>query len=70
MTPLLPSTFDLVTQRLPPISPRAFRDLYLGPLQQLYQFLRPEAPAPPRPKGCPQFTSKDGFLLGLGFINQ
>lgn len=50
--------------------PEAFRNCYGGLLQQSDQFLRLDAPAPPRPKGWPYFTRKHGFLLGLGWMEQ
>lgn len=48
----------------------AFRELYLGFLDHSEQELRPDAPAPPRPKGQPAFTRKQGHLLGFGFMEQ
>lgn len=49
--------------------PDRFRLSYLGRLHNRRQFLSPNAPAPPRPKGRPNFTSKDGGLLPNGAMD-
>lgn len=55
--------------RVPPILPDFFRACYFGLLHHSRHFRRPDRPAPPRPKGRPYFTRKNGGLLPPGAMD-